>query len=97
MPIHTQCEQISSGLRLKADVSGPLRTPQLPETAREAVGATLDERLAPPLGSIQVVARDSLDKLDDASPQTYVLYPHECLGEREPVARCEELGHIGGR
>jgi hypothetical protein len=64
----TQCEQIAYGLPLKADVSGPLRTPQLPETAREAVAATLDERVALLLGSYQVVACDLLDKLDDASP-----------------------------
>ena len=71
-----------------------------PETRREAAGATLDEtreRAAPPLGSIQVVARDLLDKLDDASPQPWVLYPHERLGEREPVGRGEEVGNVGGR
>ena len=55
------------------------------------------ERVAPPLGSIQVVARDLLDKFDDASPQAWLRYPHECLGEREPVARGEEFRHIGGR
>src|SRR5882724_6658052 len=87
----TQCEQISSGLPLKADVSGPLRTPQLPETAREGVGATLDERVALPLGSYQVAACDLLDKLDDASPQPWLLYPHERLSEREPVGRGEEV------
>jgi hypothetical protein len=48
-------------------------------------------------GSIQVLARDPLDKLDDALPQIYILYPRECLGEREPIACAEELGHIGGR
>src|SRR5690242_7431684 len=49
------------------------------------------------LGSIQIVAREFLDKLDDASPHPPVLYPHERLGERAPVARGEEFVHIGRR
>ena len=61
------------------------------------VGLGLFIRVAEPLGSIQVVARDLLDKLDDASPQVWLRYPHERLGEREPVARGEKFGHIGGR
>jgi hypothetical protein len=47
------------------------------------------------LGSAQVVARDLLDKLDDASPHAWLLYPHECLGEREPVPRGEEIENVG--
>src|SRR5260221_4074478 len=63
------------------------------------LGAILDkrrERVAP-LGSTQVVTRDLIDKRDDASPQCRLLYPHKRLGEREPIACCEEFGHIAGR
>jgi hypothetical protein len=67
----------------------------------EAAGATLNEtreRVAQPrFNSIQIVPRELLDKLDDTSPQAWLRYPHEGLGEREPVARGEEFGHIGGR
>ena len=55
------------------------------------------------LGSTQVVARDLLnkrkllDKTEDVSPQPWLLYPHERLGEREPICRCEEVRRIGGR
>ena len=35
--------------------------------------------------SFQVVACDLLDKFDDASPQLWLLYPHERLSERERV------------
>ena len=47
-------------------------------------------------GSSQVVARDLLDKRDDASPQAWILDPHEGLGEREPLGRGEELRHVSG-
>src|SRR5262245_15467955 len=47
--------------------------------------------------SSQVVACDLLDKLDYATSQPWLLYPHERLGEREPFGRGEELKHISGR
>jgi hypothetical protein len=47
---------------------------------------SINDRVAAPVSSYQVVARDLLDKVDDASPQFW-LYPHERLGEREPICR----------
>ena len=47
------------------------------------------------LSSTQVVARDLLNKVDDASPQPWLRYLHECFGEREPVPRGEEIENVG--
>jgi hypothetical protein len=46
---------------------------------------------------LKVGACDLLDKLDDASPQRWLLYPHERLSEREPFGRGKEVRHINGR
>jgi hypothetical protein len=61
------------------------------------VGLGLFIRVAEPLGSIQVVARNLLDKRDDASPDLWLLYAHECPREREPFGRGEEVKNVGGR
>jgi len=71
--------------------------PPKPDVKRRAQHRMRRENESRRLGSTQVVARDFLDKFDDASPQAWLLYPHERLCEREPVGRGEEVGHIGGR
>src|SRR5262249_31926447 len=48
------------------------------------------------LTPVQVVAYDPLHKSDDASPQPWILYPHERLGERKSLGRGEELSHVTG-
>src|SRR5262249_6436744 len=77
-----------------------LRVRRLPKTGRYAAGATwmrCENGSRRPLGSIQVVARHLFDKRDDAAPQSWLLYPHERLREREPVGRGEEVENVGGR
>src|SRR5260370_21594570 len=44
-----------------------------------------------------MVDNDLLHELDDTALEHRVLHPHERLGERESVRRCEEDGHIGQR
>jgi hypothetical protein len=53
--------------------------------------------VAEPLGSIQVVARNLLDKRDDASPDPWLLYAQECPRERESFGGGEEVKNVGGR
>jgi hypothetical protein len=40
---------------------------------------------------------NSFDKVDDATPELRPLDTHERFKERVPVARDEEVGHIGWR
>ena len=47
------------------------------------------------LASTQIVTRNLLDKVDDTSPQLWLLYLHERLGECEPVAGGEEIENVG--
>jgi hypothetical protein len=46
---------------------------------------------------VSAIALGLFDKVDDATPELGVLEPHEGLGERKPIRRGKEVGHVGWR
>src|ERR1700716_993904 len=49
------------------------------------------------IGSAVVFARDLADEIDNAAARLRVLYPHECLGQREPIGGRQKIGDISRR
>jgi len=73
----------------------PLRPHFWQRAHRRSMSLDVSGRQRMMSGARAIVARDLLNKVDDALPQSWLRYLHECLGEREPVPRGEEIENVG--
>jgi hypothetical protein len=78
-----------SSLRLVSSAAGVLKHRRLPTPSRPPV--SLAHCSHPAL----FVACDFSDEVDDPPPELEIFDAQEGLGERKPLARGEEVGHIG--